>query len=120
MSQSTSKNALSLDAGEYLRFHSWMPEFAVELSDSTKVRRVENGVRIGWKGSLSVSYGGWYSFEADEGGRDPLSLLRFLRPDAELSELRRFAVEWLRTHPGMGSGGQITETPLDYSGLVRQ
>jgi putative DNA primase/helicase len=120
MSQPTSKNELDLDAGAYLRFHSWMPEFAAELSDSTKVRRVEDGVRIGRQGSLSVSYGGWYSFEADEGGRDPLSLLRFLRPDAELGELRRFAIEWLRTHPGMGSGGQITETAPDYSGLVRQ
>jgi hypothetical protein len=121
MSSSTSKimHQLGFDAGEYQRLTSWMPEIACELSPGTKVRRYGNGVRVGRKGSLNVDTEGWYSFEADEGGSDPLSLMLFLRPDAEPVELRRFALEWLRTHPGMGSGGQRTELP-DHSTLVRQ
>jgi hypothetical protein len=97
---------LGLDAGEYQRLRSWMPELAVELSPpGTKVRRTESGVRVGNKGSLSVSDGGWYSFEADKGGRDPLSLMQFLQADAELAELRRVAVEWLRAHPSRRESG---------------
>src|SRR6478736_4915779 len=99
MSQSSihKMHELGLDAGEYQRLRSWMAELAVGLSPpGTKVRRTESGVRVGNKGSLCVSDGGWYSFEADEGGRDPLSLMMFLRPDAEPAELRRVAIEWLR------------------------
>jgi hypothetical protein len=103
---STSKlNQLGLDDAEYVRLVTWMPEIAAELSPGVPVRRNSGETRIGRKGSLVVYHdGGWHSYEADEDGHGPRSLIEFLRPGISVAEVRQKALAWLHTHTGGGSG----------------
>jgi putative DNA primase/helicase len=108
---STSKlNQLGLEDAEYARLATWMPEIAAELSPGTPVRRNGDETRIGRKGSL-VMYndGGWHSYEADESGHGPRSLIELLCPGISVAEVRQKALAWLHTHKGVGSGDGNTD-----------
>jgi hypothetical protein len=121
-------NQLGLDDGEYKRLVTWTVDIAVELLPGAQVRHTDSETRIGRKGSLVVyDDGHWHSFEADEGGRDVRSLIEFLEPGIEPVELRRFVLEWLRTHPGAGgvvgvdrSDAASAERDVQHAALVRQ
>src|SRR5689334_10870457 len=100
------RNTYGLNEADYKRLASWMAEVAVQLSPGVKVKPSEEGTRIGNAGSLCIYRDGhWYSYEAGEGDRNPFSLIQFIQSDLEddVPALHRFAVEWLRTHPGEGS-----------------
>jgi hypothetical protein len=103
-------NQLGLDDNDYARLCSWLSEIAIELSPpGVRVRRFGGETRIGRKGSLVIyDDGHWHSYEADEGGQDPRSLIEFLRPGFGIVEVRQLAVSWLRAHPSNGSGGTFS------------
>ncbi len=105
-SGTTRIDQLGLNGSDFRRINSWMAEIAADLSPNcTPVRHSGGETRLGRKGSLCVyEDGSWYSYEADEGGRGPQSLIKYFRPDIEPAELKQFIIDWLATHPGMGSG----------------
>jgi putative DNA primase/helicase len=108
----TSKlDQLGLEDAECARLTSWMPEIAAELSPGAPVRRHGSETRVGRKGSLVVyDDGGWHSYEADEGGHGPRSLIEFLCRGIGIAEVRQKALAWLHTHTGVGSGDGNTDS----------
>ncbi len=58
----------------------------------------------------------WHSFEADEWGQGPQSFIEFLRPGIEPAEVRRFVLDWLRTHPAPGVCGSYESSQLHRFG----
>jgi hypothetical protein len=97
-------NTLGLSEEEFHRATTWMPEIAIALSPGDHYKQDGNAIRVGSKGSLKVTAGFWYSFEADETGRDPVSEIQFLRPDWGPAVIRQYLVNWLQEHPGEGRG----------------
>jgi hypothetical protein len=111
LADTTKLKQFGLSDSEYKRLVTWMPELASELSPSAPVCRNENETRIGRKGSLCVFHdGGWYNFEADEGGWGPRSLVEHLRPGISSAELRQLVLAWLHTHSGCGIANATTES----------
>jgi hypothetical protein len=96
---------LGLGEAEYRRLTSWEVHIAIDLSPGARIRRTDDGVRLGRKGSLSVKLDGrWHAFDGDEHGYGPRSLIAFLRPDFEPADIRQYALNWLNSRHGNGDG----------------
>ena len=81
---------------------SWLPEIAARLRPEAPQQASNGEIRVGRKGSLALySDGGWADYESDQAGLGALSLITHELGDAATA--RRFALDWLKTHPGVGS-----------------
>jgi hypothetical protein len=94
---------VELDKESLRRLDTWISLIARGLRPDAPVASTADGLRLGRKGSLSITAAdGWYDHEAGKGGRDALSLIRHLRGcSAEAAVL--WAREWLEQHPGDGA-----------------
>jgi putative DNA primase/helicase len=92
---------LPLPAADARRLTSWFPEIVARWRPDAPQRSDNSSIRVGNKGSLVLyADGGWYDFEADQGGHGALSFVACETEDAVAA--RRFASEWL-SRPGFGS-----------------
>jgi hypothetical protein len=93
---------LHLPAADAERLNTWTPEIAATLRPDAPVHPNGDEIRFGNKGSLAIyTDGGFMDYEADIGGADAMALIAHLT-EQHAAAVRRFAVDWLRTHPGIG------------------
>jgi hypothetical protein len=91
-----------LSDADHRRLTTWLPEIATALRPGAPVAANGDEVRLGNKGSLTIyADGGWIDFEADHRGYGALTLIAHLSEE-DPAVVRRFALAWLRDHPGMG------------------
>ena len=93
---------MTISPDEIRRLDSWTGVIAQSLRPEAPVARTADGLRIGRKGSLSITTDAtWYDHETGKGGHDALSLIRHLRGCS--SEAAIFwARGWLEQHLGDG------------------
>jgi hypothetical protein len=93
---------VELDKQSLRRLDTWIGQIARALRPDAPVASTADGLRLGRKGSLSITAtDSWYDHEAHKGGRDALSLIRHLRGcSAEAALL--WARGWLIQHLGDG------------------
>ena len=93
---------MTISPEEIRRLNSWAGVIAQSLRPEAPVARTADGLRIGRKGSLSITADAtWYDHETGKGGHDALSLIRHLRGCS--SEAAIFwARGWLEQHLGDG------------------
>jgi hypothetical protein len=102
----------SLPAADSKRLDTWMPAIAQTLLPGTPCHDTGDELRIGRKGSCAIYRDGhWHDYEADTWGDSAVTLIAHLL-DGDLARTRRFALEWLQTHPGVGSS-TITDDNSD-------
>jgi putative DNA primase/helicase len=92
---------VELDKESLRRLDTWIGLIARALRPDAPVASTADGLRLGHKGSLSISADGWYDFEASVGGRDALSLIRHLR-GCSAEAAAAWARGWLLRHLGDG------------------
>ena len=92
---------VELDKESLRRLDTWIGLIARALRPDAPVASTADGLRLGRKGSLSISADGWYDFEAPVGGRDALTLIQYLR-GRSAEDATYFALDWLGRHPGDG------------------
>jgi putative DNA primase/helicase len=80
---------------------SWLPEIVAKLRPGAPQQASNGEIRVGRKGSLALyADGGWIDYESDHGGHGALSLIAH---DLGAAAARQFSLDWLETHPGIGS-----------------
>jgi hypothetical protein len=95
---------LSLSDAQLRQLTSWLPQIAADLRKGAPIQNSGDEIRVGNKGSLALyPDGGWMDYEADHGGPDALSFIAHELGSKGPATIRRFAVDWLTTHPGAGS-----------------
>jgi putative DNA primase/helicase len=93
---------VELDKESLRRLDTWIGQIARALRPDAPVASTADGLRLGRKGSLSITAtDGWYDHEAGKGGRDALSLIRHLRACSHDAAFF-WARGWLEQHLGDG------------------
>jgi hypothetical protein len=92
---------VELDKESLRRLDTWIGVIARALRPDAPVASTTDGLRLGRKGSLSISADGWYDFEASVGGRDALILIQHLR-GRSAEDAAYFALDWLGRYLGDG------------------
>ena len=93
---------VELDKELLRRLDTWVGQIAQALRPDAAVASTADGLRLGRKGSLSITAtDGWYDHEAHKGGRDALSLIRHLRGCSAEAAVS-WARGWLIQHLGDG------------------
>jgi hypothetical protein len=92
---------VELDKESLRRLDTWIGVIAGALGPDAPVASTTDGLRLGRKGSLSISADGWYDFEASVGGRDALILIQHLR-GRSAEDAAYFALDWLGRYLGDG------------------
>lgn len=102
----------ALDAESLRRLNTWTGAIAQILRPEAPLTRTAEGIRLGRKGSLSITAAdGWFDHEAGKGGRDALSLICHLR-ECSAEAAAAWARGWLVQHLGDGdfaAGGTAEE-----------
>ena len=102
---------VELDKESLRRLDTWTGQIAQVLRPDAPVACTTDGLRIGRKGSLSITADArWYDHETGEGGHDALSLIRHLRGCSAEAAVS-WARGWLVQHLGDGdfAAGEIAE-----------
>ena len=91
---------MTVSPEEIRRLNSWAGVIAQSLRPDSPFARTAEGIRLGRKGSLSITADArWFDHEVGTGGHDALSLIRLLRGCS--SEAAIFwALRWLEQHLG--------------------
>jgi hypothetical protein len=91
-----------LDGEALRRLNTWIAAIAQVLRPDAPVAHTTDGLRLGRKGSLSITTDGWYDHEAHRGGRDALTLIQHLLLGRSAEAAAAWARGWLVQHLGDG------------------